>query len=517
MKIIGGVLAAFSSWRFVSADMGGIDSFLKEVAAVTPGMDGYDELKKIWITSNESNVAAFLQPTTIEELKGHIHKLREYDIRPMIQCGGHSFSSYASQKDGGVTIDTSLLGAKIEVDPVNLTATIFGCVLQQQVSDAVGPLGLAFIGGHHGHVGYSGYVLGGGQGFRGRIEGLAIDKVLHFRVVTAEGEEVLATPNNEHSDLFWAMKGAGAGNFGVLVETKIELFPHEGIEVWGTLEFPYETREEASIYFQKYVEHHHTLDRKLNFRMADNAFNGGGDMLFADFAYFGGGKDIAEKVMLDFMKDKMGVDTSTVNIITSAEYDSLHMQTPFPEGEETWTLDIGRRAGSAYMTKVSLETSRWIIDHFLDDSHPCQGGKHWAFTACGGAIKDVSKTATAFWAREAEVELEFSVGYDYNIEGMDQHCENFINEVVEQMQSDKGTSYLGSYYNHVADGYDDYPTRFWGKNLKQLIAVKKKYDPDNFWQWRYSIPVKGAKSAKSGKSAKSVKGSKSKRRILRAS
>ena len=65
MKIIGGVLAAFSSWRFVSADMGGIDSFLKEVAAVTPGMDGYDELKKIWITSNESNVAAFLQPTTI--------------------------------------------------------------------------------------------------------------------------------------------------------------------------------------------------------------------------------------------------------------------------------------------------------------------------------------------------------------------------------------------------------------------------------------------------------------------
>jgi len=483
-----GTLLAVSSWKSVSAEKG-LDAFLQTFEAVTPGMTGYDELKKIWITSNEANVAAFVQPTSVEELKGMILKLREYDIRPMIQCGGHSFSSYATQKENGVTIDTSrLLGPKIEVDTENLTATISGCVLQQEVHDVVGATGNAFIGGHHGDVGYAGYILGGGQGFRGRIEGLAIDKVLEFRIVTAEGEELVVTPTNDHADLFWAMQGAGGGNFGVVVETKIEIFPHEGKEVWGTLQFPYASRDDASLYFQNYVNHHNTLDEKLNFRMADNAFKGGGDILYADFAYFGANKTIAEQVMLDFMKTKMGVDVSTVNILTSEEFDSLHMQTPF-DGGETWTLDGGRTAGSAYMTKVSLETSRWIIDHFLSDSHPCKGTRHWAFTACGAAIKEVPKTATAFWGREAEVEMEFFVGYDNTIEGMDQHCKNFINEVIEQMQSDSETTYLGSYYNHVADGYDDYAVRFWGDNLKRLQGIKTKYDPDIFWQWQYSIPI----------------------------
>ena len=77
--------------------------------------------------------------------------------------------------------------------------------------------------------------------------------MIHFRIVTADAEELYVTETNEHTDLFWALKGAGNGNFGVVTEIKIRIFPHEGIETWGEVAIPFQDYDHAGAIFQKYI------------------------------------------------------------------------------------------------------------------------------------------------------------------------------------------------------------------------------------------------------------------------
>ena len=128
------------------------------------------------------------------------------------------------------------------VDPEARTATVQpGCLLgevdrETQLHGLATPLG--FIS----EVGVAGLTLGGGLGYLTRRFGWTVDNLLEVEIVTADGA-VRRASRDEHADLFWAIRGAGA-NLGVVTSFTFRL--HEvGPTVYGGLiAWPFERADE---------------------------------------------------------------------------------------------------------------------------------------------------------------------------------------------------------------------------------------------------------------------------------
>ena len=105
---------------------------------------------------------------------------------------------------------------RVTVDPANMTISAEGGCLWKDVDEAAGDYGLAAVGGTVNHTGVGGLTLGGGYGYLTGRYGLVIDNLLSAKLVTADSAIVTASPD-EHPDLFWALRGAGA-SFGAVVE-----------------------------------------------------------------------------------------------------------------------------------------------------------------------------------------------------------------------------------------------------------------------------------------------------------
>ncbi|KAL1848947.1 hypothetical protein Daus18300_013405 [Diaporthe australafricana] len=90
---------------------------------------------------------------------------------------------------------------------------------------------LSVIGGRATPIGIGGLTTGGGLSFFSNIYGWACDNVASYKVVTATGDIVPASPS-QNSDLYWALRGGG-NNFGIVVEFGLETIPLSGGELWG--------------------------------------------------------------------------------------------------------------------------------------------------------------------------------------------------------------------------------------------------------------------------------------------
>jgi FAD/FMN-containing dehydrogenase len=121
-------------------------------------------------------------------------------------------------------IDLSLM-KDVRVDPDSKQAIAEPGVLWGEFDAATQAHGLATTGGQVSHTGIAGLTLGGGLGYLMGKHGAACDNVLSLDVVTADGELVTASVE-QNADLFWAMRGAGA-NFGVVTSCCFNVYTRE--------------------------------------------------------------------------------------------------------------------------------------------------------------------------------------------------------------------------------------------------------------------------------------------------
>ncbi|MFI5736274.1 FAD-binding oxidoreductase [Kribbella sp. NPDC051587] len=186
-----------------------------------PGDTGYDAARSIWNAMIDRRPALIARCTTTADVVEAVHLAHMRNLEIGVRCGGHSIAGLAVP-DGGLMIDLTPMGA-VEIDLERQTAIVQGGALLGELDRAAQRYGLATTAGNVSHTGVGGLTLGGGMGWLARQFGLACDNVTAYEVVTAAGDVVRATAD-ENADLFWGLRGGG-GNFGIV--TSFEFRLHE--------------------------------------------------------------------------------------------------------------------------------------------------------------------------------------------------------------------------------------------------------------------------------------------------
>ena len=125
----------------------------------------------------------------------------------------------------------------IHVDPVRRTARAQGGVTWREFNRETQAHGLATTGGVISTTGIAGLTLGGGLGWLMAKHGLAMDNLLSAEVVTASGD-ILRASKEENADLFWGLQGGG-GNFGAVSWLEYRLHP-VGTVTSGLIAYPFD-------------------------------------------------------------------------------------------------------------------------------------------------------------------------------------------------------------------------------------------------------------------------------------
>jgi hypothetical protein len=202
---------------------------------------GYDEARRVWngvIDRHPAVVARCYGTADVVECVGIA---RRHGIEVSIRGGGHQIAGSAICDDG-LVIDLSTMRG-VHVDPQARTAKVAAGARWADVDRATQLFGLATTGGEVSVTGVAGLTLGGGMGLLQRSFGLACDNLRSVEIVTADGVVRTASPS-EHTDLFWAARGAGRG-IGVVTSLEFGLRPlgPEVAAAWVV----YSDREAASV------------------------------------------------------------------------------------------------------------------------------------------------------------------------------------------------------------------------------------------------------------------------------
>ena len=163
--------------------------------------------------------AMFVRPHTCEQVQAAVNFARENGLKISTKSGGHNYYESWMRQDS-LVLDLYNF-RDVEVDAETSTAWVGPSVWSFNLLNALKPHGLAFPIATCATVPMGGYVMGGGIGYGWQDWGLACDNVLAAEVITADGEIVLASPQ-ENADLYWAARGGVAGFPGAVLRWKLQ-------------------------------------------------------------------------------------------------------------------------------------------------------------------------------------------------------------------------------------------------------------------------------------------------------
>jgi FAD/FMN-containing dehydrogenase len=188
---------------------------------LTPADAGYEEVRRLHNGMFLRRPAVIARCLGTADVVDAVRFARAHELELAVRGGGHSVAG-KSVCEGGLMLDLSFMKG-IHVDPGGHTVRAQGGVTWAEFDRETQLYGLATTGGTVSTTGIAGLTLGGGLGWLMGKYGLAADNLISAEVVTAAGDVVRASAE-ENADLFWALRGGG-GNFGVVSWFEYRLHP----------------------------------------------------------------------------------------------------------------------------------------------------------------------------------------------------------------------------------------------------------------------------------------------------
>jgi FAD/FMN-containing dehydrogenase len=387
-----------------------------------------------------------------------------------VRGGGHSVPGFGTG-DGVIVADLSGMQS-VDVDDARRSAVSGGGATWGRFNDVTGAHGLATTGGIISTTGVGGLTLGGGIGYLCRKHGLSCDNVTSARVVTADGSIVTAS-EDEHPDLFWALRGGG-GNFGVVTEFTFRVHPVADI-LGGPMFFELADGPAILAHFRDFIR---TAPREYGgfpaFQIAPPLpfvpENRVGEPFVAVISCWTGAVEEGERLLDGFR----AVARPVAEMIGPMPYAALNsaFDALVPPGlQHYWK--------AAYVRELTDDA---IAAHMEHGARVPVVNSTVHLYPINGAVHDVPSDATAFGHRDANFAAVIAGMWPDPADN-----ERNIRWVREYYAAIAPHSDAGGYVNFASPDDQDKVAENYGANYARLMEVKQRYDPDNLFHLNQNI------------------------------
>lgn len=438
---------------------------------ISPENPVFDTHRRVWNGSVDKRPALIIRCAGVADVMAAVRFARTSGLPVAVRSGGHSFSGQ-SVADNAVVIDLSLMKG-VRVDPATRIARVQAGVLLGELDRETQAFGLAVPSGIISHTGVAGLTLGGGIGWIMRKHGLSIDSLVSVDLVTADGEFVRASAE-ENAELFWGVRGGG-GNFGIVTEFEFRCVALGTQVLGGPVIWPMQQSPDVLRFYRTWVAAApdelmtlviHRKAPALPFIPEELQ----GELVVIIVCCWVGGLDEGEKVLRPLRE----FGTPLVDLCQPTSY--LAHQAMF---------DLGFPHGRWYYYKSCdvAELSDEIIDLTVERSLRIASPlTSWPIWQRGGAVSRIGEDDTAFTGRAA--------GFTYNIGGCTEGGEGFEAERawVREFWSALEPWHQGVYVNFLDDeGAERVVQAYGAAKWARLQSLKRTWDPTNFFRLNQNI------------------------------
>lgn len=468
--------------KFKDVNLKALCKLSKYIPILYPWDNDYSTLRMEY----NKRVNFFPSAIVMAEKRSHIRRsldwAKKHKVPISVRSGGHSFEGFSMTT--GLVIDISKMNA-VKVDQEASTVEIEAGAIIGPTLLEVQKYGLIFPTGTCPNVGIAGLTLGGGVGFLDRKWGLTCDNLEQVEMILANGE-TMTVNEKRNSDLFWACRGAGGGNFGIV--TRFWFKTHElASVVLFEYDYPWSKAAEAVSLWQEWAP---STDRSLACELILN-----GPQRGISFSGQWEGRTSALKKKLSVL-NSLG-EPSKVKIWRSSVLDAARFH-----ADRNSRPPYQKVKSSICYTNLSKEGIAALIKHTSEIKDTETDGKsdRIGLNALGGAISDVGKDQTAFLHRDARFWIEYATYWN------DPNDAPFKLEWIQTTHAAM-KPYVSeyAYVNFVDLSIQDWKHAYWGSHYPRLVEIKRKYDPEDLFHMPQGIRLEEESSfASSSPVAESV-------------
>ena len=410
------------------------------------GSTGYSARRHVFNRAISHFPYAIVVPESDVDIINTIDYANRLNLQISVKGGGHGVTG-AAVIDGGIVLDMSAFQS-IELCAVGQSVRVGAGVKNHNLDLFLSKYKKVIPLGTCPDVGVVGATLGGGIGFLSRKHGLSCDNVLAFNLITADGQQRVIN-TLEHSDLFWALRGSGGSQFGVITHITFRLHPAPAYVQGGIIEWPI---QKAKPILKQY---------------SDAVLQGPRTQFL--YAYIA--RSALQNAKISIMGFSEDPDSNLNNIAkweTDADISVTHKQYIECQSNEY-------EQGHALYWRNGIiegELTEQFIDALLQCYQSCpDNAAGIMLDPLCGAIQDIETHETAFIHRDASFVCSIT-----GVTLPDQDNTKVI-DWVNQTYERLSPFFNGHAYQNYDMGNDCPLTSYFGHHVERLIALKKKYDP----------------------------------------
>lgn len=429
---------------------------------VRPGDSGYEAARIGWnrLHPRYPDIIVFCRGT--QDVVNAVEWARQEGIAFRARSGRHGLEGWSSL-DGGLVIDVSRMKS-VHIDETARTATVGTGLIQREAVPALGQRGFVIPTGSEGGVGLGGVMPAGGFGLLTRNLGLASDNLLAAEVVVADGSrsaKVVQATEQANSDLLWAFRGGGGGNFGIATSYTLKL--HELSEVQMAI-VSWAGHGELGATLRAWQRDAPVADERLT-----SALEADSDHFELTAVMHGGSRQELEEGLASLL----AIGTPEVTFMAGF-WPDLYANADRAPDLPFWKFY------SAFVTQPFPDEAIDLVVQYMANTPSAPS--NFFCSSFGGAARREPSGGSAFPHRDALFYWEPGAAWDDP--ALNSKALGWAADFWRALRPFSNGAYVGVPNLPAADWERDY----YGPNRDRLRQVKAKYDPGNVFSFEQSIP-----------------------------